>query len=610
MLIIVGKNDVGKSSVLEALRIFFGDDLKMNTSDFPYRDCDKTISIEIHFATRHFPELHHDGVIKIKQVFRVDGDKIVSEKLIFRRQELPDKSLVEEMSYSELKGLGKKVGVEFPARKPNDQSEIDRLIMEICESLDDVPEWDWDSDRELWARIEASVFPEVVFIPAAQDHGSEQKVSTDSSAFGRLFRVGLRRWLQVDPESRGALKTVEETVNDINKKILKIVETKLLEQLPLAERLDQELDPIDISKGFSFTMYVVDEHGVRTPLSKRGSGLQRAVLIASIRAQSEIAAVIEEMESTSSDVFSETDGEREVDIPPVLYVIEEPEAFLHLKAQKDLYYSFRDLAAKGMQLIMTSHSSLFIDESDMEDVVLLHRRDGKTVSLQHIPEEDIKDELGELIRFSDLITGDVCCIVEGKSDKLAFQEWFKKLGYDHRKLGIHFICMDGCTNAEYFANVAFLDDFKIPFMMVLDTDKHKARDANQIKEYLEGKYPCIRTKQLIEVLSGELENFFDLSVVSEVLNIPLEFIDPEQYELDPKEALEQAKDMAMNAGFKNVRRYDEVKYSKKIAAKMSKEAIENQQEIYDIIERLVKMAQNGSENDMSSSPTASVFQQV
>lgn len=167
--------------------------------------------------------------------------------------------------------------------------------------------------------------PEVILIPASQDHLSEQKMTSDSSLFGRLFRVGLRKWLNADSESREAINTVNHRIEHINKIFIDKVEEKLKEQLPLAENLNQKIDPLDVSKGFSFTMTVKDHQGIKTDLNHRGSGLQRSVLIAVIRAQSDINKMIEELASSSNT-------DETTYIRPILYIFKEPEAFLHLSA--------------------------------------------------------------------------------------------------------------------------------------------------------------------------------------------------------------------------------------------------------------------------------------
>lgn len=580
MLTIVGKNDVGKSTVLQAIKVFF-DEEKVTNEDFPNYNTDKVIEIELCFDTKKFDELKYNEELKIKKSFKVNKNKIKSDKYVYMIPDLPSEEDLN--TYSDYKKIGKSLGVDFPRRKPKDKESIEELQKEVINVISErkgTPNWIDISDK--WKEIKI-YFPDVVFIPASQDHEDEQKM-TNTSVFGKIFKVGIKRWLKVDEESQGAIKTINSKVEEINSNILEVVERKLKEQLPLANEISQEISPLDITKGFDFTMFVNDPQGVKTSLSKRGNGLRRSVLIAAIRAQNEVNEMIENL---GEEVAATTENNEENYDSPTLYLFEEPEAFLHLAAQRELFYSLKDLTTHNSQIIITSHSTLFIDQSEMEEIVLLTRRDGQTKSLQHIPQKDIKDELGEIMRISKLITGKACCIVEGISDRIAFWEWIKTMGHKPGKLGIHFVSMDGCTNAEYYANADILADFYVPFLLILDYDSHKTRDPEKIKRRIEEKYSFVKNNDRIIILNGELENYYDLDVVSDVLNIPKKYIDLENYKEDPKEALEAAKTKAIQNNHKNVRAYNERRDSRRISRKMKKEDIHD--DIKEILNELIKL---------------------
>mgnify|MGYP006273677335 CR=1 FL=1 len=583
MLVIVGQNDVGKSTILHSLRTFFHD-RKISTGDFPKYNMEANIEIELYFQTDKFKDVLDNNLLKLKCVYSLDKerDKININKYIYKVPSFPTNEELEQ--YRTLKKTGKSLGIEFPRKKPKSDEEIKKLRKRVMEVLEEKRgEYQWVDASDDWSNYKKH-FPEIVYIPASQDHGDEQRMTKDSSVFGQIFRVGMRKWLKVDKKSQNAIGTLEEKIKDINSKILHKVEEKLREQIPLADEVSQELKPLDITKGFDFTMYIDDPQGIKTPLDQRGSGLQRAVLIAAIRAQSDVYDMIDNLEDNNQDSVDENSN-------TTLYLFEEPEAFLHLGAQRELFYSLKDLTKRENQIVVTSHSTLFIDESEMEDIVLMTRKEGESISSQHIPEIEIKDELGEVMRVSELITGKACCIVEGVSDKLAFQNWIENIGYDYGKLGIHFVSMDGCTNAEYYANADILSDFYVPFLLVLDRDTHMTRDPKKIKRRLEEKYSFLRNNNRIRILDGELENYFSLDKVSDALNIPEEYIDKEEYDKDPKKALEIAKDKAIEEGLKGVRAYNERKHGRKIAAMMEEDEITEHEKITDIIETLVDLAE-------------------
>lgn len=79
----------------------------------------------------------------------------------------------------------------------------------------------------------------------------------------------------------------------------------------------------------------IDENGVETDISEKGNGLQRALALAIIQ------------------VFAEIKNKQDENMQ---YFIDEPEIFLHPKAQDKLIESLMKLTEKGDQVFLTTHS--------------------------------------------------------------------------------------------------------------------------------------------------------------------------------------------------------------------------------------------------------------
>jgi len=82
----------------------------------------------------------------------------------------------------------------------------------------------------------------------------------------------------------------------------------------------------------------------------------------------------------------------------VVYLIEEPETFLHPSAQNDLLNAFRDLSEEN-QAIITTHSPVFAGATHIESVILCKKGDGSIYEHhgmygQEAFIEKIVDELG------------------------------------------------------------------------------------------------------------------------------------------------------------------------------------------------------------------------
>lgn len=572
LMSVVGKNDVGKSTLIKAIETFFSKRTFMST-DFPYGSGEGVAS-EIC--------LHFDQVSDLSEEFKIDNEAIIKHTYHKNKSTLiktieclkkfvpPDKD--DLVVYSNLKKIGTSLGVVFPKNKPAKKDEIEELKEEVIEIIDKLEgENLWVTISNSWPEI-VQHLPELITVPAAQDPESEQKMTSDSSAFGSLFRVGIRKLLHQDEEGTSAVSLLETKMKSINAEILSIVESKLITQGD-SFSISQVTSPLDVSKSFSFQMDIEDEYGIKTPLSQRGNGLQRSVLMAIIRAQSDINRKI----SGQIDRIITEESES------YLYLIEEPEAFLHLSAQRDLYYSIKELINDGSQALITTHSTLFMDEGDLDQVILLSRDGGKTSATQSLEISDVREDIGEIVQISQLMTGKVCCLVEGIADVNALKVWFSTLGYNYRELGIYFIDMKGCQNAEYYANVKVIKDFKVQFLILLDTDFHSTDRVENLSRVLRDEYN-VREHQLFVLQKGEIENYFPKDKIESVLHLEENSIESESFNRDPKEAMKVAKDMSGSGA----RKYKENRDSTKIAKQMNKGEID--EEIIELINNLVRSA--------------------
>lgn len=575
MMCIVGRNDVGKSTVIKAIETFFG---KRNFmySDFPINSDDNIeaqicMTFTINKPSQEFIDYMNNDTITIKHTYT---KKLPNPtKQIHCLVDFIPPSEEELQSYAKLKTLGNAIGIEFPKKKPQNNDEIEELRTKVLFKIEELKGTKyWTDFSKQWSDFQ-TILPEVISIPAAQDPDNEQKLTNDYSVFGSLFRVGMKKMLKIDSESQKALNLLEEKMKEVNQEMISLVEGKLKSQGNFIT-LDQKFDTLDVSKGYSFQMEVIDEDGIKTPLAQRGNGLQRSVLIAIIRAQAELNRLIEEKKRLNEKEKSDYQTN---EYSSYLYLIEEPEAFLHLSAQRELYYGIKGLLTDDSQAIITTHSTMFMDESDFSQIISLYRDEGKTFADQARDFDEIKDHLGELTKVSELMTGKVCCLVEGKSDELVFKSWATTLNKDFKELGVYFINMSGCSNAEYYANAKIMKDFRVPFFVILDKDAHSPDNAETIKNTLINE--CKVREDQIFILNGELENYFPLSIIEETFNLEKNSIDAYEFKEDPKKAINNA---FTNSNIQ--RKYRETRDSIKIAKKMSVDDIHS--DIKEIINQI------------------------
>ncbi|PRH32904.1 ATP-dependent endonuclease [Burkholderia gladioli] len=198
-----------------------------------------------------------------------------------------------------------------------------------------------------------------------------------------------------------------------------------------------------------------------TPLLLQGTGLQRALLWSTL------------------SVMSETPGKKKTkaveDVQRIL-LIDEPEAFLHPPTVRNARESLYDFALNNpeWQVIATSHSPIFIDLSKDHTTII---RVDPTVTEQHFVSTDLisfdKDERMHLkmVRACNPVVNEFffyenVVLVEGPTEHLVVKHVAEKLG-----LEIHVIDCMGKGNLPLFARV--LNHFKMPYLVIHDSDTPK-----------------------------------------------------------------------------------------------------------------------------------------
>lgn len=188
---------------------------------------------------------------------------------------------------------------------------------------------------------------------------------------------------------------------------------------------------------------------------------------------------------------------------PEILLVEEPEVHLHPGLETSLM-RYLKLISSRCQTFMTTHSTNFLDMGDFRSVYLVSKAKDTTVENLDIQsaEASIPSELG--IRLSSLFMYDRIVFVEGPSDEMIIREWAAKLTYNLAQANVGFVHLEGARNFSYFAaseTLAFLDKRKVKLMFVLDQDERSQQDIDAI-----GKRLGSRAK-LIMLRRREIENY-------------------------------------------------------------------------------------------------------
>jgi predicted ATP-dependent endonuclease of OLD family len=154
----------------------------------------------------------------------------------------------------------------------------------------------------------------------------------------------------------------------------------------------------------------------------------------------------------------------------VLLLVEEPELHLHPEAEQEIYDLLREVADSGTQVVVTTHSDVFVNRSSADEIVRVER-DG-TTTLRHVEEGEIDQELADLgYDKSGLLQSEAVVFVEGQSDKRILRQFGKTLDYDFEREGIEIVDLDGEGNMEADGRslVKLLNAFGVPFLFLKDS---------------------------------------------------------------------------------------------------------------------------------------------
>ena len=366
LLVLVGKNDVGKSTVLEALDIFFNEgkgSIKLDKDDINKKNLavgDDCIEISVEFdelppsividstnETTLADEflLSERGTLQVVKKYPNAGKEKVyikanhptaagcSDLLLKKNSEL--KAILESQS---LGCKDKSKNSELRKSIWNGQGSLDLKVIEIEVAKIDA--------KNIWEQLK-------IYMPLYSLFQSDRKNSDGDSEVQDPMRLAVREILG-DPSIKLELEKVAETV----KKRLDEVAAQTLEKLAelnpnIASSLNPQIPEQDSLKWIDVFKNVSISGDESIPINKRGSGVKRLVLISFFRAEAERR-------------------QRESKLPSVVYAIEEPETSQHPDHQRALMSALISLSsAQQTQIIVTTHSPEIVKQLKFEDILLI-----------------------------------------------------------------------------------------------------------------------------------------------------------------------------------------------------------------------------------------------
>lgn len=178
-----------------------------------------------------------------------------------------------------------------------------------------------------------------------------------------------------------------------------------------------------------------------------------------------------------------------------MLIIEEPEAHLHPLAQKWLKEHIEEICQSGIQVVVTTHSSAFLEPEYLDSLVRVYKENGVTKIRQLSKEMLAKfcQETGALKTteqnvidfystklFKEQLNGlfaEKIILVEGATEYFALPEYLKRAGYSLPQHGVEIVNCNGKGSLPLFWRI--YNAYNIKCFMIFDRDSRDCKATNE-----------------------------------------------------------------------------------------------------------------------------------
>jgi energy-coupling factor transporter ATP-binding protein EcfA2 len=368
LTMIIGRNDVGKSTILEALNLFFNDDPKcapdtdMNVAARMLGDNPIEISIELECpdesvvldetcptSLREEYLLNQRGRLEIVKRYMKPNPDVFIRAFHPTHKKCCDLLLIKQ---KELRDRAKELGItEIGSANPPLRRAIRSLYADSLECREsEIPANDTNM-KPLWSEIQK-------YLPIYALFRSDRRNTTSDEEVQDPLKLAVKVMLQ-DSVVRNKLDEIAALISDQLQKVANNTLQKLHEiDAQVADTLTTDLPTAEKMKWADVFKNVSIKTNDGVDFDMRGSGVKRMIVLSFFRAQAESALLQSDRNS-------------------IIYAIEEPETSQHYISIKTIVQSLKALSAKPMnQLIMTTHNTDVLREVDLDSVRLVAQGEG------------------------------------------------------------------------------------------------------------------------------------------------------------------------------------------------------------------------------------------
>lgn len=499
---LVGGNGSGKSTVLNALNLFFRNSdtsplgtTKLSKTDYYNGDTNNPIRVTITFT-----ELSDDAKDSLQAYVR-HGQLVVSCVAVWDQdsesaslRQFGQRLVMTEFSNyflrdsegakaAELKEIYANLQSSFPdLAKSTSKAAMESSLREYEEAHPELCKLQESSDQFYgFSKGINKLEPHIqwIFVPAVRDASEEDNAAaskalkilverTASEAFD--FDTGLSNIQRSALEEyRKFIESGQEALDELTSRLKAGIQIWAHPEAGLRVIWDQSSDKaVSITKPVATIRAI--EHAFEGELGRFGHGLQRSYLM----------ALLQELASTPG-----TGG------PTLILGVEEPELYQHPPQVRHFSEVLEKLSLTGSQILICTHSPLFVKGDRFSDVRAFSKCDktgealcsridqdklatrlGNALNKPKLPATDLRTRMQKCLQpeIAEILFAPKIVLVEGIEDFAILKAWTELSGRseDFRAKGIHII---PCGNkSQMIEPLAILRELNKPTFAVFDQD--------------------------------------------------------------------------------------------------------------------------------------------
>lgn len=476
-LIMVGQNNTGKTTVLDAIRAV-GGDYQITPDDFHEDGANVEISVSLEFSEEDLEQLHRNGIVSK-----------------YRRQESWMQDFQKKLpSFTDgILTFTMIANRDGHVRYTDGFKKHNPYLLEVFPKIYHV-----DTDRRL-----EQLQRDILLI---QEDELLQRMRSDCCMFNQAKTcdhcfscIGL-----IEQKKPGELN-VMETAKLLDYKLYHLNLDSFAQKVNTNFRKNGGKEEIrySMNRDVEQMLHVTTEiwhpaQKVTRPISNMGKGMRSIYLFSLLESYTEIEESL-----------------------PCIIMIEDPEVFLHPSLQKVSGEILYRLSRKN-QVIFSTHSPNLLPNFNSRQIRQVYiREDGSSDVRKKTNISAILDDLG--YTAGDLMNVNFVFIVEGKQDKsrlpLLLRKYYSETYDEDGNLSrIAIITTNSCTNIKTYANLKYMNQIylKDQFLMVRDGDgKDRVELGRQLCKYYEDrnlqdvdKLPRVRPENVLILKYYSFENYF------------------------------------------------------------------------------------------------------